>query len=90
MALKTYGPDLKPSIFDNIKNDDDILSIILRCMFLIIFICNIPFVFFPGKECLITLILEIKESKVSSKLERELALKKEIAQKMIDDENNFE
>jgi Ca2+/Na+ antiporter len=65
MAHRVYGSDLKQSIFENIKNDPGMLSIALRILFLLIFLCNIPFVFFPGKECVLTMILEYKERKVS-------------------------
>ena len=74
MAYNTYGDDLKPSIFENIKEENDLLSFVLRAIFLLIFLCNIPFVFFPGKECLLTLIMEIKERKVSKALEKEIVL----------------
>lgn len=69
MAYNSYGDELQPSIFENIKQENDFISFALRSIFLVIFLCNIPFVFFPGKECLLTLIMEIKERMVSKKLE---------------------
>lgn len=56
LAMLSYGKGLDPNIFDNIKHDTGIASVALRGLFLLIFLCNIPFVFFPGKACLITFI----------------------------------
>ena len=53
ISIAVYGQEnIQPSIFDNIKTDDSIASIALRCLFLTIFFCNIPFVFFAGKVAL--------------------------------------
>ena len=53
VSIAVYGQEnIQPSIFDNIKTDDSIASIALRCLFLTIFFCNIPFVFFAGKIAL--------------------------------------
>ncbi len=72
MAWITYGSNIKPSIFENIKGDKGFLSILLRILFLFIFMCNIPFVFFAGRECFITIILEMRERRVSKKLIRDI------------------
>ncbi|CDW90791.1 UNKNOWN [Stylonychia lemnae] len=72
MTHRVYGSELKPSIFENIKNDSGIISYTLRSLFSLIFFCNIPFVFFAGKECVLTMILEYRERKVSIKLEKDL------------------
>jgi hypothetical protein len=85
LAWYTYGDAIQPNIFENIKEDKGILSIILRCLFLFIFLCNIPFVFFAGRECFITFIMEIKERKVSKKLVNELS-KRDVTHNLIDDE----
>mmetsp|Transcript_3880 Transcript_3880/g.2608 ORF Transcript_3880/g.2608 Transcript_3880/m.2608 type:complete len:229 (+) Transcript_3880:624-1310(+) len=59
LAILSYGYDIDPSIFENIKEDDNALSIALRCLFLVIFLCNIPFIFFAGKEALLNVVAEL-------------------------------
>jgi len=44
------------SIFNNIKNEEGITPLILLCLFLLIFCCNIPFVFFAGKLAFMAVI----------------------------------
>ena len=89
MAYMTYGAgEIHPNIFENIKEDKGVLSIVLRCLFLFIFLCNIPFVFYAGRECFITLLLEINERRVSNKLIKEIAQRREAVQFLIDDEFN--
>jgi hypothetical protein len=65
MAIECYGMDLNPSIFENIKEDNDAISIILLSFFLLIFLSNIPFVFYPGKECFLMFLLELRERRIS-------------------------
>jgi len=74
MAWMSYGEKgIQPNIFENIKEDKGVLSIVLRTLFLFIFLCNIPFVFYAGRECFIILILELKERRVSDKLMKEIS-----------------
>ena len=57
ISISYFGEaNISPSIFDNIKREGGIPSIILRCVFLMIFFCNIPFVFFAGKIALMAII----------------------------------
>lgn len=56
LAIFSYGKQLQPNIFENIKKDTGLISIALRSLFLLIFMCNITFVFLPAKECLLTFI----------------------------------
>lgn len=65
LAMESYGENLNPNIFDNLQNETNIASYFIRLVFLAIFICNIPFVFLPGKECLLMIIDEIKHKTIS-------------------------
>ena len=59
MSISYFGEMyVQPSLFENIKTDTGIFSVILRAMFLFIFLCNIPFVFFPGKAAILGLLGE--------------------------------
>lgn len=72
MAMFSYGIDIQPNIFENIKQDKGAISICLRALFMLIFVCNIPFTFIAGKECLLTFILEYRERVISNQLARQL------------------
>jgi hypothetical protein len=85
MASLTYD-SIHPNIFENIKEDKGALSVVLRCLFLFIFLCNIPFVFYAGRECFIVLVLEFNERRVSNKLIKEIAQRREVIQSLIDEE----
>lgn len=73
LAILSYGYNIDPSIFENIKEDDGILSVALRCLFLVIFLCNIPFIFFAGKEALLNVVAELNERMVSRKMDERFA-----------------
>lgn len=75
LALKAYGSDIQPNIFENVKMDKEWISIGLRVLFMCIFLCNIPFTFFAGKECFIMLIVEFTERRVSRNLDMDIALR---------------
>jgi len=66
LALSSYGENLSPNIFDNLSHETNFASYIIRLVFLVIFFCNIPFIFLPGKECLLMIIDEIKHKTVST------------------------
>ena len=57
ISIAYFGEEnITPSIFDNIKTEAGIPSVLLRCIFLLIFFCNIPFVFFAGKIALMAIV----------------------------------
>ena len=54
LCINLFGEsNIQPSIFDNLKDDHSLLSIGTRVLFLVIFLCNIPYLFFPGKMSII-------------------------------------
>lgn len=57
LSSLTFGiTNIKPSIFENLQTDNSWFSITLRIIFMLIFICNIPFIFFPGKQSILSII----------------------------------
>lgn len=52
------GENIRPSIFENLETHDTVASIAIRCLFLLIFFCNIPFVFLAGKTALMAIVGE--------------------------------
>lgn len=66
----SFGHDIKASIFDNLKEESTIESIAIRMLFQVIFMCNIPFIFMAGKEFCLTFLYELRESTISSQLQK--------------------
>ena len=57
VSIAYYGQEnIAPSIFTNIEKEEGFASIALRLLFLMIFFCNIPFVFFAGKTALLAVV----------------------------------
>jgi len=66
LALYIYGENANPNIFLNLELEDTFTSIFIRCTFLAIFFCNIPFIFLPGKEALLIMIDELVNRTMSN------------------------
>ena len=71
------GKNVQPSIFNNIKEEEGLSPILLQCLFLLIFFCNIPFVFFAGKIALMAVLHQCCYSK-----------KPEINEELLNADNN--
>ena len=57
ISISYFGQEnVEPSIFNNIKNEEGIFPTLLMCLFLLIFFCNIPFVFFAGKIAFMAIV----------------------------------
>jgi hypothetical protein len=72
LAQNLFGTAIEVSLFDNMKQDSGVLSIGVRALFLIIFLCNIPYLFFPGKMSILNALLEYREEKFSRVLQRNI------------------
>ena len=60
ISISYFGmQNIQSSIFQNIKSEEGIASILLRILFLMIFFCNIPFIFFAGKIALMSVVHQI-------------------------------
>ena len=56
------------SIFDEFAKDDDLLTYGVSFLFFIVFISSIPYNFFPGKLCIMNILLEYNEQSFSKAL----------------------
>jgi len=57
VSIQYFGIDnIKQSIFENMQHSRDISTLSLLGLFLTIFCCNIPFVFFAGKLSFISIV----------------------------------
>lgn len=73
----TCYPDVHPNIFENLKAEGTtLITITVFAIFLCIFLCNIPFVFLPGKEALLALVEEAQTRSMSIELARRMDIKR--------------
>ncbi|CDW91063.1 UNKNOWN [Stylonychia lemnae] len=71
-AVTIYGENLQPNLFDNIQVETNIPSLIMRVLFLPIFVFNAPFVFLAGKESLLMLIEDLTSDFISNSIKNRL------------------
>jgi hypothetical protein len=76
LAVRLYGSNVNVNLFENLNSDPGFSSILVRVLFLIIFFCNIPFLFFPGKISVINAIYEYRIQAFSKNLEIQIAKNK--------------
>jgi len=88
LALNLYGDNIQVSLFDNMKDDRGILSIGIRILFLVIFLCNIPYLFFPGKMSILNALQEYRFSVFSTVIEANIKQKEKELARQADDFNN--
>jgi uncharacterized membrane protein YidH (DUF202 family) len=74
LAINIFGEEnIQQSIFENLKNDQtNPLSIGIRVLFLVIFLCNIPYLFFPGKLSILNAYQEYKQRCFSRVIEKKM------------------
>jgi hypothetical protein len=84
LAMNIFGEhNIQQSIFENLKQDQsNPLSIGIRLLFLVIFLCNIPYLFFPGKLSVLNVYQEYKKKCFSEAIERRM---KKTDLEMVDD-----
>ena len=62
VSMSYFGKrNIQQSIFENLKAHDDIGTRLLLLLFLVIFCCNIPFLFFAGKVSIIAIFQTFME-----------------------------
>lgn len=89
LAQNLFGSNIQVSLFDNMKDDRGILSVGVRCLFLVIFLCNIPYLFFPGKMSILNALQEYRFHVFSKVLESNIKQKERELQKA-DNFNNVD
>ena len=60
LSVYMFGTALKKSVLDNVDEEADSSSYIIRVAFLIVLACHIPYAFFPVKEALLIMVDEIQ------------------------------
>ncbi|CDW73860.1 UNKNOWN [Stylonychia lemnae] len=86
LAVTLYGNNLQPNLFDNIQVEANAASLIMRILFLPIFVFNAPFVFLAGKESLLMIIDDLTSDFISNSIKKRLEFLKK--QKMSSQNDN--
>lgn len=76
LSIVYFGRErVQPSLFDNFSSASDWFSITVMYLFMFIFLCNIPFVFFGGKIALISLIEQIQRMRSNTVTDQDLYIR---------------
>lgn len=59
LSVYMFGSALQKSVLNNVDEEADPSSYIIRVAFLIVLACHIPYAFFPVKESLLLMVDEI-------------------------------
>ena len=66
LSIYTFGSEISPSVITYVDREKNAYSYIIRCAFLIVLACHIPYIFFPTKESLL-IIFDEAENKTMTK-----------------------
>ena len=58
LSIYTFGSELSDSVLDNIDEESNVYSYIVRSAFLLVLACHIPYIFFPAKESFLIIVDE--------------------------------
>lgn len=60
ISIYIFGSELHESVMENVDEEVNVYSYIIRVAFLIVLACHIPYMFFPTKEGFLILVDEIR------------------------------
>ena len=69
LCLYDFGAALNDNVLDNIDEEVNWSSYVIRSAFLIVLACHIPYIFFSGKESLLIMVVETQDKAMSKALE---------------------
>ena len=86
-SIYKFGGTIFESVLDNVDEETNFESYIIRVSFLLVIACHVPYVFFSGKESLCILVDEIIRGKMTKAFEaRALIIDTEACNRDIDSE----
>ena len=69
LSVYMFGEALKKSVLDNVDEEADTSSYVIRIAFLIVLACHIPYAFFPVKEALLIVVDEIQNKSMTKAIQ---------------------
>lgn len=74
LVVNVYGEqNIEKNLFDNLTGESNMLSVGIRLIFMIIFLNNIPFLFYPGKLSVLNAMMEYRVNYFSKVLKSKIA-----------------
>ena len=68
LSIYIFGSELHASVLQNVNQEDNMYSLIIRLSFLVVLACHIPYVFFPTKESLLIMVDEWQRGSMNKAL----------------------
>ena len=68
LSIYVFGSALHASVLENVDEEDNLYSLVIRIAFMIVLACHIPYVFFPTKESLLIMVDEVLRKSMSKAL----------------------
>lgn len=72
LSIYTFGSDLSDSVLNNIDEESNVYSYIVRGAFLLVLACHIPYIFFPTKESFLIIIDEAQNQSMAKAIQAKL------------------
>ena len=73
VSLYMFGSSIHTNVLDNVNEETDATSYVIRVAFLIVLACHIPYIFFSGKESLLIILDEVMRNSMSKSLYKKLS-----------------
>ena len=68
LSIYIFGTDLEASVLDNVDQETNVYSYIIRACFLLVLAFHIPYIFFPTKESLLIIFDEAENKSMTKTL----------------------
>lgn len=73
LVINVYGEqNVEKNLFDNLTGESNVLSLGIRVIFMVIFLNNIPFLFYPGKLSVLNAMMEYRFNYFSKELKNKV------------------
>jgi len=69
LSVYMFGSGVDSNVLDNVNEESNTSSYIIRFMFLIVLACHIPYIFYFGKEGLLIFVDECMKRSMSKELD---------------------
>lgn len=69
LGIYIFGTSLDTSVLDNVDEENNVYSVVIRVAFLLVLACHIPYVFFPTKESFLIIVDEAQNGSMAKALE---------------------
>ena len=72
LSIYSFGSDLKASVLNNVDEEQNAYSYIIRISFLLVLACHIPYIFFPTKESFLIIFDEAANGSMRKEIQEKI------------------